>query len=137
MINTGGGMYNERGTVHNSYGTQVNASDGAYVGSVGGSALSGALADARQRIAALDERELDVELLTTSLNHIEAEIANGDAADETRIARALRTLGGLVPDIAAVVIASLTSPTAGVTTAVSAAARRVSEWIAQRPAVER
>jgi hypothetical protein len=130
-------MYNESGQVYNTYGTQVNASNGAIVGAVHGTAVGGALMDARQRIAKLDENEFDVEMLTASLDQVETEVRRGDAADETRVARALRTLGGLVPDIAAVVVAGLTSPEAGVSAAVGAAARRIGAWIEQRPAVGR
>lgn len=141
-INTGGGWYTENGTVHHlqagtihySHGDQVNTGGGGYAGRDLRVDLTRVFADARHRVAALTDEDLGTDVLHASLDRIEAEVGRGDAGDGTVVAQALRTLGGLVPDIAAIVAAGLTDPAAGVTLAVRTAAGRVAGWLDERRA---
>lgn len=111
LINTGGGMYNE--------GT-INTGGGDVVGRDQHSGLSGAdlarmFKDIYRRIEARPaDPNVDKEEVKETVAKIEQEVKKGEAANESKVGRWLKTLQGMAPDIGDVTIACLTNPAAGV-----------------------
>jgi len=69
--------------------------------------------------------------LTQTVQNIEAETANGERANSVKIDRWLRNLAMMAPDILDVTIACLTSPLAGVASAVRKIATKAKEETAK------
>jgi hypothetical protein len=111
IINTGGGMYNE--------GT-INTGGGDVVGRDQHSGLSGAdLAQMfREIYSRIETRPLDPNVdkaeVKETVEKIEQEVTKGEAANESKVGRWLKTLQEMAPDIGEVTIACLTNPAAGV-----------------------
>jgi hypothetical protein len=117
--NTGGGPYLARANVtHNGnrsrYGAVTNPERDITTASLY------VFASARQQIDTLGGY---TDRLHDSVTSIEAEVARGEAADGVVIAHALRTIAGLVPELAAALAAGLLDPSAGVAVAVQSATR--------------
>ncbi|MEV4642820.1 hypothetical protein AB0J80_36310 [Actinoplanes sp. NPDC049548] len=135
-INTGGGWYTEGGTVHHTSINNGTYHHGDYAGRdlhhTTTADLASVFAEARRRIDTLADDDLDTGLLHASVDQIEAEVARGNDGDSQVIGRTLRTLAGLVPDVAAALATGLVDPTAGVALAARAAAERVAGLFGQR-----
>lgn len=65
--------------------------------------------------------------LKTDVQEIQTEAIKGDKADEAFLARRLRNIQRMAPDILDVVIATLANPLAGFSTVVTKVARRMKE----------
>ena len=71
---------------------------------------------AHKRLSARPEDpKVDQTRLENQVKKIEAEAAKGEAADQSRLERGLKTLAQMAPDIVEVMIASLAGPVAGFT----------------------
>lgn len=125
-INTGGGPYRGRANVpHNGnrrhYASTTNAARDYPAYDVATTApLLHMFAAARQQIDALTG---DTDQLHHAVTALETEVVRGNAADLTVVTRALRTIAGLVPELAAALSAGLLDPSAGVPDDIRAAAR--------------
>ncbi len=120
-VNTGGGNFvgrdqklsaGERGVVigGNVSGSTIITGDGNVVNS---GDLHQHFAPIYERIAGADLPAEDKDDLKTEVTAVEAEVARGDKADESKLARHLRYIGRIAPDILSVVLATLSGPAAG------------------------
>jgi hypothetical protein len=126
IIKTGGGAYVEG---------NVDTGGGDFVGrdQVNTAGLSAeevaalfermyATIEARPNTSPEDKADLKAEV-----QEIEVEVKKGDEADETFLARRLRNLKRMAPDILDVVVATLANPAAGFSAVVNKVAQRLKE----------
>jgi hypothetical protein len=123
-VNTGGGLY-VAGSLSAHHVVGRDQTNIGTVPDVDAAELARRLVAAHRRIDNLGDEELDKDELRESVRRIEREAGRGEQADTKKIATWLRTLGGLVPDIAKIVAAALANPIAGVAAAVQVTASRV------------
>jgi len=123
-IETGGGAY---------IAGQVDTGGGDFVGrdQVKQVGLNGSdIAELFKPIYATIEARLgtspeDRADMKAEVQEIQAEVAKGDKADEGFLARRLRNLKRMAPDVLEVVLATLANPAAGLTTVASKVARKM------------
>jgi len=122
-IDTGGGSYIEG---------NVNTGGGDFVGRDKVTIGAGMDEVARlfeQIFQAIEARPAtsreDKEDLRTTVKEVQDEAAKGDQVNESFLARQLRNLGRMAPDILEVVLATLTNPAAGISTAVRKIAEKM------------
>jgi hypothetical protein len=122
MINTGGGAYIEG---------QVDINSGNFVGR-DQYAAGLSPADVKQLFEPIYSqiesrphiRPEDRADLKTEVEEIQNEVSKGAEADQTFLARRLRNIGRIAPDILEVVVATLTHPAAGFATVVKKVAEK-------------
>lgn len=121
-INTGGGAYIE-GAVNTAGGDFVGR-DKTRTGGLSAADIAALFAPIYERI---DSRPgtgpEDKADLKSDLGDVEAEVKKREQADESVLSRRLRNIQRMAPDILEVVVATLTGPLAGLSTA----ARKVAE----------
>ncbi len=79
----------------------------------------------------IEQREADPNVdkaeLRDTVSKIESEVKRGDAANSSKVERWLRFLAGMADDVAAVTIAALAHPIAGVAKAIQLVAQRAEQ----------
>ncbi len=134
-VNTGGGDFvgrdknltaGERGVVvgGNVSGSTIVTGDGNVVGQV---ELHQHFQPIYERIAASPLPLEDKADLEAEVRQVEAEVAKGAQADESALARHLRFIGRIAPDILDVVLATLQGPVAGFSMVAKKVASKVQE----------
>ncbi len=72
-----------------------------------------------QRVEARPEDpKVDKEEITQAVQRIEQETTKGEEANPDKFERLLKTVGGMAPEIGEVILATLTSPAAGIATVI-------------------
>ena len=119
VISTGGGAYVEG---------QVDTGGGDFIGrdkTISAAEIKNVFTpiyeniDSKPQISPEDKSDLKAEV-----QEVETEVAKGEEADESFLARRFRNIGRTAPDILDVVLATLTNPTAGFAMAVAKIAEK-------------
>jgi hypothetical protein len=85
-------------------------------------------ADIKRKIGSLAEVEdEDKEDLKTNVQRIEDEVKKGEAADSSKVEKALKKVAAISDDIFAVVVATLSNPAAGIAKAIQLIAQKAKE----------
>lgn len=74
-----------------------------------------------------EDPQVDKEEITQTVQRIEQETVKGEEANPGKVERLLTTLTGMAPDIGEVIVASLTSPAAGITAVIRKVAQKAKE----------
>jgi hypothetical protein len=74
-----------------------------------------------------DEVKVDKQLITTTVQNVEKEVAKGEEAKPDRLELWLKYLAALAPDILEVLLSALVSPAAGIATGVLKVIRRMGQ----------
>ena len=65
-----------------------------------------------------EDPKVDKEEITQAVQRIEQETTKGEEANPDKFERLLKTVGGMAPEIGEVILATLTSPAAGIATVI-------------------
>jgi hypothetical protein len=127
IMNTGGDQI-KVGNISGSKGVAIGRQAQATVTEsygVTGAELTKLFATVYQRIDARPpDPDVDKAELAETVQKVEEEAKKGEEANPNRVQRLLKTLGLMAPDILEVTLACLTSPVAGITTALKKVAEK-------------
>jgi len=120
-----------RNTFKNIRESQIAAGPGASV-VINRGAGAAEIADAFEKIySALESRRQDPDVakeeIATTVRQIEEEVQKGEAANENKVNRWLKTLALMAPDIFEVTIDTLVNPLSGIKTVVQKIAQKAKE----------
>jgi hypothetical protein len=74
-----------------------------------------------------EDPKVDKEEIAQAVQRIEQETTKGEEANPDKVERLLKTVGGMAPEIGEVILATLTSPAAGIATVIRKIAEKAKE----------